>query len=96
MWLPFLERLGEKFFVIVRNEESFPDVVRLTTAPVLLRKELADMDAVVVPTLRAAFYVNNAVRNSHFVRYPQLKHVQLNHGDSDKAPSYNPVFRMFD
>ena len=96
MWLPYLEQLGEKFFVIVRNEESFAGAAELTQSPVLLRKELADMDAVVVPSLKAAFYVNNAVRNSHFVRYPQLKHVQLNHGDSDKAPSYNPVFRMFD
>jgi hypothetical protein len=96
MWLPYLEQLGEKFFVIVRNEEAFPEAVGLTAAPVLLRKELADMDAVVVPTLKAAFYVNNAEKNSHFVRYPHLKHIQLNHGDSDKAPSYNPVFRMFD
>jgi len=63
---------------------------------VLLRQALADMDAMVVPSLTTAFYVNNAVRNAHFARYMQLTHVQLNHGDSDKAPSFNPVFRMFD
>jgi hypothetical protein len=54
------------------------------------------MDAVMVSTLRCVFYVNNALRNVHVVRYAGVRHVQLNHGDSDKATSYNPVFRMFD
>ena len=49
-----------------------------------------------VSTLRCVFYVNNALRNVHVVRYAGVRHVQLNHGDSDKATSYNPVFRMFD
>ncbi|WP_111718556.1 CDP-glycerol glycerophosphotransferase family protein [Homoserinimonas sp. OAct 916] len=96
MWLPYLERLNKKFFVIVRNQGTFHAVSALTSAPVLLRKTMADLDAMIVPTLKTAFYTNNAVRNSHFVRFSELTHIQLNHGDSDKAPSYNPVFRMFD
>lgn len=96
MWMPFLDRLGEKYIVIVRNGRTFSDVVALTHSPVLLRTELADMDEVVVSSLKAAFYVNTATKNAHFVRYTHITHIQLNHGDSDKAPSYNPVFRMFD
>lgn len=96
MWLPYLERLEASFFVIVRDQGAFERVAELTHAPVLLRKGMADMDAMIVPSLKTVFYVNNAVRNSHFVRYPHLTHIQLNHGDSDKAPSYNPVLRMFD
>lgn len=96
MWLPYLERLGERFFVIVRDQGTFERVAELTDAPVLLRKTMADLDAMIVPSLRAVFYVNNAMCNSEFVRYSQLTHIQLNHGDSDKAPSYNQVFRMFD
>jgi len=34
--------------------------------------------------------------NTHMVRYPSLKHIMLNHGDSDKSPSFNPVSRMYD
>ena len=96
MWLPYLERLGKKFFVLLRNEHTFAAVKDLTTAPVLVGKPLSSLDAMVVPSLKSVFYVNNAVRNAHFVRYPQLKHIMLNHGDSDKAPSYNPVTRMYD
>lgn len=96
MWMPFLERLGKKFIVIVRNTPTFDDVVAMTSSPVLLRKEPVDMDAVVTPSLKAAFYVNTATKNMHLVRFAHIMHIQLNHGDSDKAPSYSPVFRMFD
>ncbi|RHA38889.1 CDP-glycerol glycerophosphotransferase family protein [Cellulomonas rhizosphaerae] len=96
MWLPYLERLGPPWFVLVRTTTNLHDVRGLTSAPIVLRKALEDLDPVVVPSLRAVFYVNTAVRNSHMVRYSHLTHVQLNHGDSDKAPSFNPVFRMYD
>jgi hypothetical protein len=49
-----------------------------------------------VPSLKAACYVNSATINGHLVRFSQLTHIQLNHGDSEKGPSYSPVFRMFD
>ena len=49
-----------------------------------------------VDSLVAVFYVNNALRNVHMVRFPGIRHIQLNHGDSDKAPSYNPEARMYD
>jgi len=46
--------------------------------------------------MKAAFYANNGALNTHAVRFNQLTHIQLLHGDSDKAPSYNPVTAMFD
>jgi hypothetical protein len=54
------------------------------------------MDEALVPSLRVAFYVNHGAKNSHCIRYTQLTHVQLHHGDSDKAPSANPVSAIFD
>jgi len=96
MWLPYLARLGQPFVVIVRTAVNFAEATELTDAPVLLRRAMSDLDAVVVPTLKTVFYVNNAAANSQMVRYPGLTHIMLNHGDSDKAPSYNPVSRMYD
>ena len=96
MWLPYLERLGEPFVVILRHHRNLADVARFTSAPVVVCPAMNDLDDVVVPSLTTAFYVNNSIRNAHFVRYPHLRHVQLNHGDSDKAPSFNPVMRMYD
>jgi hypothetical protein len=43
-----------------------------------------------------AFYVNNAVRNTHLIERRELTHVWLNHGDSEKPACYNPVHAMYD
>jgi len=95
-WIPYLDRLGERYVVFVRNPRSFAEAEAMTNQPVLVRRGAREMDPVMVNTLRCVFYVNNALRNVHVVRYAGVRHVQLNHGDSDKATSYNPVFRMFD
>ena len=49
-----------------------------------------------MPSLTAAFYVNNAVRNTHFIERRELTHVWLNHGDSEKPACYNPVHAIYD
>lgn len=96
MWLPYLERLELPFMIVVRSEENFKELEGRTDRPLLLRPNLEDLDPVITSSLHAVLYVNNAIRNAHVIRYENLKHIQLNHGESDKAPSYNPVFRMYD
>ena len=49
-----------------------------------------------MPTMASAFYVNNAVRNTHFIERRELTHVWLNHGDSEKPACYNPVHAIYD
>lgn len=97
MWMPYLHRIGERFVILVRNPATFRAAVAVADgAPVVLARTMRDVERCVVPSLRAAFYVNNAARNGHLVRYAHLTHVQLLHGDSDKASSHNPVTAMFD
>lgn len=96
MWLPYLARLSMPWFVLVRTAPNFREVVKATDAPVILRSALTDLDAVVPDSLKAVFYSNTAVRNSHMIRFPHLTHIQLNHGDSDKIASVSPTFRQYD
>ncbi|MET7808010.1 CDP-glycerol glycerophosphotransferase family protein [Micromonospora chersina] len=96
MWLPYLERIGRPFMVLLREPEFLPTVAAATRAPVVFCPTLKTMDEALVPSLRAAFYVNHGAKNSHCIRFSQLTHVQLHHGDSDKAPSANPVSAIFD
>lgn len=96
MWLPHLDRIGQPYVIVVRTETNLRELAERTGAPIILRKALEDLDDVVVPSLKVVFYLNTAVRNCHMIRYSNLTHIQLNHGDSDKVPSFNPVFRMFD
>ncbi|MEU4716440.1 CDP-glycerol glycerophosphotransferase family protein [Micromonospora purpureochromogenes] len=96
MWLPYLERLGRPFVVLLREPEFLPAVAAATSAPVVYCPTLKAIDEALVPSLRVAFYVNHGAKNSHCIRFSQLTHVQLHHGDSDKAPSANPVSAIFD
>ncbi|WP_328650039.1 CDP-glycerol glycerophosphotransferase family protein [Micromonospora sp. NBC_00330] len=96
MWLPYLERIGRPFMVVLREPEFLAPIAAATDAPVVYCPTLGAMDEALVPSLRAAFYVNHGAKNSHCVRFAQLTHIQLHHGDSDKAPSANPVSGIFD
>lgn len=96
MWLPYLERIGRPFLVMLREPEFLAPIAAATDAPVVYCPTLRAMDEALVPSLRAAFYVNHGAKNSHCIRFTQLTHVQLHHGDSDKAPSANPVSGIFD
>ncbi|MGC4808082.1 CDP-glycerol glycerophosphotransferase family protein [Micromonospora sp. DT233] len=96
MWLPYLERIGRPFVVMVREPELFAPIAAATTAPVVYCPTTKTMDEALVPSLKVAFYVNHGAKNSHCIRFGQLTHVQLHHGDSDKAPSANPVSAIFD
>jgi hypothetical protein len=96
MWLPYLERIGRPFVLIVREPRAFKALAPTTSAPVVFCPLVSDVDAVVTPSMRACFYVNNGAKNAHMVRFNQLTHIQMLHGDSDKASSFNPVTGMFD
>ncbi len=46
-----------------------------------------DLEHLIVPGLGAFFYVHNAMSNLRYMTMPQVKHVWLGHGDSDKPAS---------
>lgn len=96
MWLPYLQRTGQRFLVITRNRVPAEALAALTDVPVIQARGISDLDGLVPASLHAAFYVNASSGNGAFVRYQHLTHVYLGHGDSDKPPSYNPTHAMYD
>jgi hypothetical protein len=99
MWLPYLERLGVPFVVITRAPETVPVISSLTSAPVLVPRKnstVGTLDQLVVPSMKAAFYVQGSAANAFFQRYRQLTHVWLNHGDSDKAANFSARHATYD
>ncbi|HEX5597162.1 MAG TPA: CDP-glycerol glycerophosphotransferase family protein [Micromonosporaceae bacterium] len=96
MWLPYLERIGRPFFVLLREPGFLPVISAATSAPVVYCPTLRSLDEAIVPSARVAFYVNHGAQNSHCVRFRQLTHIQLHHGDSDKSPSANPASAIYD
>ena len=96
MWLPYLERLDRPFVIVLRNPATFSEITAITTRPVLVRRYRSELDALIVPGVKTAFYVNTSPRNADMLQFLELHQIQLNHGDSDKATSYRRLFREYD
>ncbi len=96
MWAPYFDRIGVPYIYVVRSLAMMRAIGEITTAPVILRPTLRSLEDVIVPGLSAAFYVNNAVRNTHFIERRELTHIWLNHGDSEKPACFNPVHAIYD
>ncbi|QSB05060.1 CDP-glycerol glycerophosphotransferase family protein [Natronoglycomyces albus] len=95
MWLPYLEALGDRFIVILRDPQPVAKLSALTSSPIVVAPRIVDLERCLVPSVRSVFYVNNGMMNTHAVRFSDLNHVQLLHGDSDKPSSYSPVTAMY-
>jgi CDP-glycerol:poly(glycerophosphate) glycerophosphotransferase len=96
MWYPYLKRIGKPFVIILREAAPLPIVAAMVDVPVLFCEHERFVDQVVLPSMKACFYANNGSKNSDMVRFNRLTHIQLLHGDSDKASSYNPVTGIYD
>jgi len=99
MWLPYLERLDKPFVVITREAATVPTITALTRAPVVVPRTnsaLGNLDALVVKSMKAAFYVQGSRANLSFQRHRRLTHVWLNHGDSDKAANFSARHATYD
>jgi CDP-glycerol glycerophosphotransferase (TagB/SpsB family) len=96
MWLPYLKRAGRRFLVITRHALPAQALAKLTDVPVVEARRISDLEALLQPSVKAAFYVNASSGNGYLVRFQHLTHVFLGHGDSEKPTSYNPTHAMFD
>ena len=96
MWLPYLKRAGRRFLVITRHPLPAQALANLTDVPVVEARRISDLEALLQPSVKAAFYVNASSGNGYLVRFRHLTHVFLGHGDSEKPTSYNPTHAMFD
>jgi hypothetical protein len=70
MWMRYLERIGEPFIVVLRHRSTFRKIRKMTTAPVIVRTSMRQLDDIVVPSITTAFFVNNGALNAHMVSLP--------------------------
>lgn len=100
MWEPFLLRSGERsvtFNVHAKYVTMILGGGDLKSPFIQLGSDVErDLDGLLVPGLKALFYVQNAKRNAAFMDHKRLTHVWLNHGDSDKPANFNPRHALYD
>ncbi|HEY7485208.1 MAG TPA: hypothetical protein VH912_12165 [Streptosporangiaceae bacterium] len=96
MWLSTLDRLDRRTLIVLR-ERGMVDLLDRTSAPVLCLPRAQTMMNFPMPaSVRVALYSANAGNNIHMLRIPGIKHVFINHGDSDKTASFNPFSKVYD
>ncbi len=87
-WLYPLERLNEKHkvFILTRNAATFQALSRETELPIVNALRIGTIDSIVQSSdIKMAVYVNQTYRNFHAMRYPEMLHVFLSHGESEKS-----------
>lgn len=94
-WLRSLERLPQPVVVFVR-ERVHLDRIAATKLPIVLVSRVVDLEYFQLPSLKLALYASDSWKNNHLIRLPGIKDVFIGHGDSDKAASVNPLWRMYD
>ncbi len=94
-WVPALEKLPHPTFVMVREASHLAPIMP-TTMPVLYAPNTRHVEELCRPSVLVAYYLANAGKNVHLLREARIRHVFLNHGDSDKSTSANPVARVYD
>ena len=94
-WMPAFAQVQQPTIVIVREASQLPGIVA-SEIPIVYAPSTRHVEDLVLPSVQVAFYPANAGKNVHLLREAGIKHVFLNHGDSDKSTSANPVARVYD
>lgn len=95
VWLPIVERFRRPTVLVLR-EVAHLDQMMSTTTPIVVLPKDADVECFPTSTIQAALYPTNVIKNNAMLNRQGLLHAFINHGDSDKVSSYNPVCRVFD
>ena len=83
-WIPVLERLEQRVMVLAR--EKFW-ITELPDSPLhtVFARGMADIESFLTPETRICLYPANAFKNTQMMRRAELKHIFINHGESDKV-----------
>jgi hypothetical protein len=98
-WRRPLERLAERrpVFVVVDRPDTGQEVLRRSTLPVAFAQGSGALERLVEERdVRVVLYVNQVERNFRMLRFASPVHVQLGHGESDKAYSVSNQHRAYD
>ncbi len=83
-WIPVLTRLRQRVTVIAREKFWITDLPDSPLHTVFARG-MADIEFFLTKETRLCLYPANAFKNTQMMRRAELKHIFINHGESDKV-----------
>ena len=99
LWIPHFIKADIDFIVITRNIVAFNNVKdKYPLVSVVFLKGEKEIETFFnkLTFLKACFYPSNTGNNLHLLKFNNLKHIFLGHGDSDKSASAHKYFRVYD
>jgi hypothetical protein len=96
MWLPTLQRLEQRAYLLVREPHHLA-VLDGCGLPVVFAPRDFDVEAFTVESVDLAFYVTSTANiNNHQLRVPGVYDVFVGTGDSDEPANSSAIARMYD
>lgn len=98
-WMPYFNCVDENTLILLRNLELYNWVkTNYPRFPVAFAKNGNDVDDLFshLYYLRNVYYSSNTGNTLHTLKFNELNHVFLGHGDSDKSASAHKYFRAYD
>jgi len=99
LWIPIFQKAEVDFVVLVRNYEVFKYLKEnYENVPIIMAKSDKEVDKILkmMKSLKVCFYPSNTGNNIHILKYSDIKHIFIGHGDSDKMASAHKYFRVYD
>jgi Icc-related predicted phosphoesterase len=94
-WLPILETLPAKTIICIRSIKIFEEI-KPTKLPVFYVLGAKQHEWLFSNGPQIVLYPNNRALNSGVLRFPHLKHIHINHGESDKFSNQSKMLLAYD
>ncbi|SEQ76633.1 CDP-Glycerol:Poly(glycerophosphate) glycerophosphotransferase [Loktanella sp. DSM 29012] len=94
-WLPVLAASRHQFAILCETQD-FAAALPPTDLPVLVTRSLRGNEQVTATGASGMLYTGNPQTNTGFLRFAQLQHVFINHGESDKVVNQSKLLQAYD
>lgn len=95
MWIPVLERLNVRVGIVLRNLYIFNELDS-TDIPIYYIKGIRELEQLEEVGVKTILYPANFVKNAQALRFYNLNHFFINHGESDKVVNQSKFLRAYD
>ena len=96
-WYKYIKNTNIKFIIMTRESNYINKLLEhIKDTPIIYARTIKDIDFFLPSSVKIALYANNGAKNTHLVRFNNITHIQLLHGDSEKTTSFNPISKMYD
>ena len=94
-WISVLERCEKRVLILAREKHFFSEGLN-TSIPAIRVSSMTGIDSCLAKSTRVVLYPANGVRNAQMLRWINLTHIFVNHGESDKVVNVSKFLRCYD